>query len=252
VSRVIYGINPVLEAIRAAPESVERVFIAEGRRSWTIGEVIEALSSVDIPWEHLHRREVERLAGTEKHQGVAALVADFRYSSLEEILAAGGSRERDGKRLILILDGIQDPQNLGALIRSGNGAGVDGIIIPNRRAAEVTPAAVKASAGAAEVTRVAQVTNIVATIEKIKEENFWVAGIDGDAPADIYSADLSGELAIVIGSEGGGMRRLVRERCDSLLSIPMRGAVSSLNASVAGAVVLFEALRQRISSPHPA
>jgi 23S rRNA (guanosine2251-2'-O)-methyltransferase len=251
VSRIIYGINPVLEAIRASPDSVERVFIAEGRRSWAVGEVVEALSRVDIPWEHLHRREVERLTGTEKHQGVAARVADFNYSSLAKILAAAGHKDKEGKRLILVLDGIQDPQNLGALIRSGNGAGVDGIVIPKRRAAEVTPAAVKASAGAAEVTRVAQVTNIVTTIEKIKGENIWVAGIEGDSPDDIYSADLSGDLAIVIGSEGGGMRRLVRERCDTILSIPMRGAISSLNASVAGAVVLFEALRQRRILSHP-
>jgi 23S rRNA (guanosine2251-2'-O)-methyltransferase len=250
VSRIIYGINPVLEAIRAAPDSIERVFIAEGRRSWAVGEVVEALSRVDIPWEHLPRREVERLAGTEKHQGVAARVADFNYSSMTEILAAAGHKDKEGKRLILVLDGIQDPQNLGALIRSGNGAGVDGIVIPKRRAAEVTPAAVKASAGAAEVTRVAQVTNIATTIEQLQEENIWVAGIEGDSPDDIYSADLSGDLAIVIGSEGGGMRRLVRERCDTILSIPMRGAISSLNASVAGAVVLFEALRQRRRSPH--
>ncbi|MFQ5328429.1 MAG: 23S rRNA (guanosine(2251)-2'-O)-methyltransferase RlmB [Thermodesulfobacteriota bacterium] len=251
MSRIIYGINPVLEAIRAASDSIELVFIAEGRRSWVVGEVVEALDRASIPWEHLHRREVERLAGTEKHQGVAARIADFKYSSLEQTLAAGGSKEQDGKRLILILDGIQDPQNLGALIRSGNGAGVDGIIIPKRRAAEVTPVAVKASAGAAETTRVAQVTNIAATIKKIKEENIWVVGVEGDATNDIYSADLRGDLAIVIGSEGGGIRRLVRERCDELLSIPMGGSISSLNASVAGAVVLFEALRQRRSS-HPA
>ncbi len=250
MSRIIYGINPVLEAIRAAPDSVERVFIAEGRRSWAVGEVVEVLSKVDIPWEHLHRREVERLTGTEKHQGVAARMADFSYSSMTEILSVG-HKEKEEKRLILVLDGIQDPQNLGALIRSGNGAGVDGIVIPKRRAAEVTPAAVKASAGAAEVTRVAQVTNIATTIEKLKEENIWVAGIEGDAPDTIYSADLSGDLAIVIGSEGGGMRRLVRERCNTVLSIPMRGAISSLNASVAGAVVLFEALRQRRILPHP-
>ncbi|MFQ5586394.1 MAG: 23S rRNA (guanosine(2251)-2'-O)-methyltransferase RlmB [Thermodesulfobacteriota bacterium] len=250
MSRIIYGINPVLEAIRAAPDSVERVFIAEGRRGWAAGEVVEALSRVDIPWEHLHRREVERLTGTEKHQGVAALVADFHYSSLEEILAAGARRE--GKRLILVLDGIQDPQNLGALIRSGNGAGVDGVIIPKRRAAGVTPAAVKASAGAAEVTPVAQVTNIATTLERLEENGIWVVGIEADAPHDIYSADLSGDLAVVIGSEGGGMRRLVRERCDALLSIPLAGDVSSLNASVAGAVALFEAVRQRRTSPHPA
>jgi 23S rRNA (guanosine2251-2'-O)-methyltransferase len=178
-------------------------------------------------------------------------VADFSYSSLAEILAASDQKDKEGKRLILVLDGIQDPQNLGALIRSGNGAGVDGIVIPKRRAAEVTPAAVKASAGAAEVTRVAQVTNIATTIEQLQEENIWVAGIEGDSPDDIYSADLSGDLAIVIGSEGGGMRRLVRERCDTTLSIPMRGAISSLNASVAGAVVLFEALRQRRILSHP-
>jgi len=244
VSRVIYGIHPVLEAIKAAPDSIERAFIAEGRQGWAVGEVIEALSAADIPWEHVPRKEVAQFAGTEKHQGVVARVAEFSYSSLETLLAV----RREG-RLFLVLDGIQDPQNLGSLIRSGNGAGVDGVIIPKRRAAAVTPAVVKASAGAAEVTPVVQVTNIVTALERLKDEHIWVIGIEAASTVTIYDADLSGNLAVVIGSEGGGMRRLVRERCDSLLAIPMAGAISSLNASIAGAVTLFEVCRQRRASP---
>ncbi|MBI3753814.1 MAG: 23S rRNA (guanosine(2251)-2'-O)-methyltransferase RlmB, partial [Deltaproteobacteria bacterium] len=181
------------------------------------------------------------------HQGVVGILAEFKYADIEDILERWKSSE--AKAIILILDCIQDPQNLGSLIRTANAAGVHGVIIPKDRAAEVTPAVVKASAGAVEHTLVCRVTNIADTIDKLKDAGVWIIGIEADGKEDIYSFDMNNiDMAVVIGSEGKGIRRLVKERCDVCLSIPMKGGISSLNASVAGGIALFEVLRRRFQS----
>jgi 23S rRNA (guanosine2251-2'-O)-methyltransferase len=248
VSRIIYGINPVREALKANPGDIERVILAEGKLDVTIKEIIKAARVNDIRIEKLSSKGLERIAGTNKHQGIAAFMDEFGYFNLEDIIVAGKCSQE--KVLILILDGIQDPQNLGSLIRSANAAGVNGVVIPKKRAAAITPTVVKVSAGATELTPIARVTNIVNTIERLKENNIWVVGIEADSPQDIYCADLNRDLAIVIGSEGKGIRRLVKERCDICAFIPMAGGITSLNASIAGAVALFESLRQRKISSH--
>lgn len=248
MSRIIYGINPVREALKANPGDIERVILAEGRVDRNIEEIIRTARSNDIRVERLSRRGLERVAGTHKHQGIAAFMAEFGYSDLEDIITAG--RRSQEKVFILLLDGIQDPQNLGSLIRSANAAGVNGVIIPTKRATAITPTVVKTSAGATELTPISRVTNIVSTIERLKEDNIWVVGVEADSTENIYCVDLDRDIAIVIGSEGKGIRRLVKERCDICVSIPMAGRITSLNASVAGGVALFECLRQRKMSPH--
>lgn len=248
MSRIIYGINPVREVLRANPGDIEKVILADGKVDRNIEEIIRTVRTNDIKIERLSRRGLERFAGTHRHQGIVAFMVEFEYSDLEDIIAAG-RRSRENI-LILLLDGIQDPQNLGSLIRSANAAGVNGVIIPTKRATAITPTVVKASAGATELTPVARITNIVSAIERLKGDNILVVGIEADSPQDIYCVDLDRDIAIVIGSEGKGIRRLVKERCDVCASIPMAGRITSLNASVAGAVALFECLRQRKISSH--
>lgn len=187
---------------------------------------------------HVRQEHIEDLASSVIHQSVVAQVGSYPYSALEEVLAAPSP-------LILVLDGVTDPQNLGAVLRVADGAGASGVVIPKDRAAGVTPVAVKASAGASEHVRVARETNLRRALEKIKEAGIWVYAADGDAVPAYTDLDLSGPVAFVVGSEGKGIRRLVREGCDGAVSIPMHGAVSSLNVSVAAAVLLFESRRQR-------
>jgi 23S rRNA (guanosine2251-2'-O)-methyltransferase len=241
--RVVYGVNPVAEALRSSSDRVEKIMLGPERGGKAVFDIIKAAEEKNITIERAGAEELSRLAGTPKHQGVVAvLYGEFRYSDIEDLI--GVWKRSETPAFFLMLDSIQDPQNLGSLIRSANAAGVHGVIIPRDRACEVTPAAVKASAGATEHTPVAMVVNLVRAIERLKEEGVWVAGVEtgGD---DLYKSDLDRDLALVIGSEGKGIRRLVKEACDFVVTIPMAGKINSLNAAQAGAIAMFEAKRQR-------
>lgn len=241
--RIIYGINPVSEALKSHPEYFKDILITSGRTGHSAEKIKKLAEGHGIRCRIVEKNEIERLAKTPHHQGVVGILAEFQYADIEDILKRW--KTSGEKALIMILDCIQDPQNLGSLIRTANAAGAHGVIIPKDRAAEVTPAVVKASAGAIEHMLVSRVTNIADTILKLKETGLWIIGIEAGSKQDIYSFDTNSDIAIVVGSEGQGIRRLVKERCDVCLSIPMKGSVSSLNASVAGGIAIFEVLRKR-------
>lgn len=244
--RVVYGINPVAELLRTRPEGVKRLLLARGRSDRTVSEILKRAGDAGIWVERLTAEEITAASGTPNHQGAAALVrGGYPYSDLDGIIS--GWRKSGESALILLLDSIQDPQNLGTLIRSASAAGVHGVVIPTDRASEVTPAVVKASAGATEHTLIARETNLRGAIQRLKDEGVWVAGVEADAEKTIYGLDLRGDVAIVVGSEGKGLRRLIREECDFVASIPMAGKINSLNAAQAGTVAIFEARRQRSS-----
>lgn len=242
--RVVYGINPVTEAL-ASGEGIEKVVVSSSRSDKSINEILSSARSRGIRVEVSPPEELKRLVSTDKHQGaVAILKGAFRYREMEDLIEAW--KKSFDPAFFLILDSIQDPQNLGSLVRAADAAGVHGIIIPRDRASEVTPVVAKASAGATEHALIAREVNITRAIERLKVENVWVAGIEAGRGEVIYKADLNRDLAIVVGSEGKGIRRLVLEACDFLVSIPMAGKISSLNAAQAGAIALFEAQRQRM------
>lgn len=242
MKRIIYGVNPVKEALKGRSGEVEKILVAEKRGG--LEEILDAAEKRGIKVERLPRKRLDLAAETPTHQGVVAfLSAGYRYAGLDELIRAW---KRSGERaFFLVLDSIQDPQNMGSLVRTAHVAGAHGVIVPKDRSALVTPAVVKASAGATEHTPIARVTNIAKAIEELKDEGVWVLAVETGSEEDIFTADLKRDLAIVIGSEGKGIRRLVRERCDFSATIPMAGRVESLNAAVAGAVALFEARRQR-------
>jgi 23S rRNA (guanosine2251-2'-O)-methyltransferase len=228
----IYGVRPVIEAVRSRRREVFEVLDAVGN-----GEVAEAAAASGVTVKKVPRARVEDLARGGAHQGVAARVGPYPYSDLDEILAAPDP-------LILVLDGVTDPRNLGAVLRAADGAGASGVVIPKDRAVGVTAAAVKASAGASEHVPVARETNLRRAIDRMKAAGVWVYAAEvGGTP--YTGLDLAGPVALVLGSEGRGVRRLVREGCDGAVSIPMLGAVGSLNVSVAAAVLLYEARRRR-------
>jgi 23S rRNA (guanosine2251-2'-O)-methyltransferase len=229
----VYGIRPVVEALKSKRRKVREVLDSVGDN-----EIASEAAARRVPLKRVSRDQIEELARGGTHQGVVARVGPYPYSGLEEILTAPDP-------LVVVLDGVTDPRNLGAVLRAADGAGASGVVIPKDRAVGVTPAAVKASAGASEHVRVARETNIRRALEKMKEAGVWAYAAEGGAAQAYTSLDLSGPVAFVLGSEGRGVRRLVREACDGVVSIPMHGAVSSLNVSVAAAVLLFEARRQR-------
>ncbi len=240
--RIVYGTNPVLEALKAG--GVEKVIVASGKSNRAATGVIRAAKEASAVVARASAAELDRLAGTSAHQGVVAFISGgFAYRDIEELIAAW--KKSGEPALFLVLDSIQDPQNLGSLVRTACAAGVHGVVIPKDRASEVTPVVAKASAGATEHVMIAREVNIARAIERLKRENVWVAAIEAGCPGSIYSTDLAGDIAIVVGSEGRGIRRLVRESCDFCLSIPMAGRLNSLNAAQAGAVAMFEARRQR-------
>jgi 23S rRNA (guanosine2251-2'-O)-methyltransferase len=230
---IIYGLRPVVEALRSKRREVHEILDSVGDK-----EISSEAAARGVPVKHVPRDRVEELARGGVNQGVVARVGPYPYSGLEEILAVPDP-------LVVVLDGVTDPRNLGAVLRVADGAGVSGVVVPKDRAAGVTPAAVKASAGASEHVPVARETNLRRALEKMKEAGFWVYAAEGGTASAYTDLDLSGPIALVLGSEGRGVRRLVREGCDGAVSIPMRGVVSSLNVSVAAAVLLFEARRQR-------
>ncbi len=233
MKEIVYGIRPVIEALRSRRRQVFEVLDAVENR-----EVARVAAASGVPVKRVPRARIDELARGGAHQGVAVRAGPYPYSSLGEILATPNP-------LVVVLDSITDPRNLGAVLRVADGVGASGVVVPKDRAASVTPAAVKASAGASEHVPVVRETNLRRALDKIKEAGVWAYAAEGGAAPAYTDLDLSGPVAFVLGSEGRGIRRLVREECDGTVSIPMRGAVSSLNVSVAAAVLLFEARRQR-------
>lgn len=243
----IYGINSVAEALKARGRNFEWVGMAKERHDLRLQRLIEDCRKIGIPVRFLQRTELDRMAGNAAHQGVVAVTSAKQYNDLEDVIAA----KRGKYSLIVVLDGIEDPHNLGAILRTADAAGANGVVIPERRAAAVTGTVTKASAGASEHLPIAKVTNISRTIEDLKENNIWTVGLD-ERPTQTYDAiDYNMDCALVLGGEGKGLHDLVKRKCDFLVSIPMLGKVPSLNVSVAAAVVLYEIVRQRRAKPGP-
>lgn len=238
---LIYGINSVSEALKARGRSFEYVSIAKERHDLRLQRLIEECRKLGLPVRFVSRAELDRIAGNVAHQGVVAVTSAKQYSDLDDVIAA----KRGVYSLVLVLDGIEDPHNLGAIIRTADAAGVDGLIIPERRAAGVSGTVTKVSAGATAHVPIAKVTNIARTLQDLKEQNIWTVGLDERAPQTYDSLDFNMNCALVLGAEGKGVHELVRKKCDFLVSIPMLGKVSSLNVSVAAGVVLYEIMRQR-------
>lgn len=242
--RAVYGLNPVRELLRAGAEGLSELWLAEGgERQRAFAELARLGRQAGAKVRLAPRGRLDRLAGTPRHQGVVAVVADYRYRELRDLLEA--ARARGEPPLLVALDGIEDPQNLGAIVRSAHALGAHGVVIPRDRAAGVTPAAAKASAGAVEHCPVARVVNLARTVESLREDGLWAVAATADAERSLEEVDLSGPLLLVVGGEGEGIRPLVRRSCDQAARIPMGGRVGSLNASAAAAVCLYEALRQR-------
>jgi len=239
---IICGINPVKEALRGSRKIFE-LFVADGTADQRVGKLSELAGEKSIPVRRRSKADITRLAGTDHHQGVALRIESFSYAELDDILVSW--KEKGGDAIVVVLDGIMDPHNLGALIRSAASAGAECVIIPRDRAAGVTATAEKVAAGAAETIPIAQVTNIGVTLEQLKDAGFWIYGADEKSGTSLYQQKLTGNIALVIGGEGEGIRPLVRKKCDVIFSIPLAGGVGSLNASVAGGIAMFEAVRQR-------
>jgi len=242
---ILYGRQPVRETLRAGRRQVFKLLQAQGvKPTGVVRQILTLAEQAHIPIQTVDRRELGTLGGEVNHQGLAAEVSGYPYLDLAALLDL--SRQAGEPPFFLLLDHIQDPQNLGSLLRSADAAGAHGVVLPGRRAAGVTPAAVRASAGAAEHVPVALVANLVQAMERLKTEGIWLAGLEALPGAPMYTQiDLSGPLGLVVGSEGQGLARLVREQCDYLVRLPMHGQVESLNAAVAGSIALYEVRRQR-------
>ena len=242
---ILYGIHPVLEALASQRRTIHRIYLQPGFKSDRLARLASLAAESGIPIQTAGSSEIKKLAGTTGHQGVAARVDRYPLASVTDILAV--AQDRDRPHFLLLLDNILDPQNLGAIIRTALCVGVDGVIMPKDRSAPVTSAVARASAGALEHIRLSRVTNLVQTIKQCKKLGIWVMGLDNNAELSLYDGVMTGSIAIVLGGEQKGLRPLVKKNCDFLVSIPQHGAVDSLNASVAAAVTLYEALRQRTS-----
>jgi len=236
----IYGVLPVLEALKAGGRRIDRIVIAEGVRDSRLREVLEAARNARVAIRREPRVALDRLTHNANHQGVLAITSAASYADADDLLAGISPNT-----IFVLLDGIEDPQNLGAIIRTAECGGATAVIVPERRAAHVTEAVAKTSAGAVEHLPIARVTNLASFIEQLKRRNVWVVGVEASGQMPYTEFNYSGAIALVFGGEGQGLHRLVRERCDAVVSVPMRGKVTSLNVSVAVGVVLFEALRQR-------
>jgi len=246
---LLYGLHPVEEALRAGKRRFDHVLVARERHDDRLERLISQCRERGVRVRTESREQLTQMAQTTAHQGVVALVRPQEFLAIEDLYAPDPARASAARphpaRLVLALDGVEDPQNLGALLRVADGAGVDGVLITERRAAPLSAAALKASAGAAEHLRIARVVNLVRALEDLKRQNLWVVGLDERGATDYDRFDFTGDIALVLGREGAGLHDLVKRTCDHLLRIPMAGGVSSLNVSAAGAVVLYEAARQR-------
>ena len=243
---LIEGRNAVTEAIQAGAP-IDKLYLARGETDRTLGRIAARARKAGIVVVEADRRKLDAMSVTHSHQGVIAVAAAQAYATVDDILAA--ARERGEKPLVVVCDEISDPHNLGAIIRTAECAGAHGVIIPKRRSAGLTAVVAKTSAGAVSYMPVARVPNIPALLKELQQKGLWIFGAAAEGDVSLYQADLKGAAAIVIGSEGDGMSRLARENCDFLVSIPMRGRISSLNASAAAAILLYEALRQRMGQP---
>lgn len=240
---VIEGRNAVMEALRAGTV-IDKIYLAKGETDATLGHIASTARSKGIVVVDADRRKLDAMSRTHAHQGVVAMAAVREYASVEDILQA--ARDKNEPPLVVVCDELSDPHNLGAVIRTAECAGAHGIIIPKRRSAGLTAIVAKTSAGAVSHVPVARVPNLTALLKELKDEGLWIYGAAADGSTPLYQADLKGPAALVIGSEGDGMSRLVSETCDVLVRIPMRGKLNSLNASAAAAILLYEAVRQRL------
>ncbi len=239
---ILEGRNAVQEAIRSG-RTVDKVFIAAGDTDSNLARLATLAKQAGAVVTPVDRRRLDQMSLTHAHQGIIAQVAAHTYATLEDMLALAASRNEPP--LIVVCDELSDPHNLGAILRSAECAGAHGVVIPKRRSVGLSPVVAKASAGAVEYIPVARVTNLTAALKELQSKGLWVYGTAADGETQLYSADLQGPSVIVIGNEGAGMSRLVRQTCDVLVRVPMKGRVSSLNASATAAILLYEALRQR-------
>ena len=239
---LIEGRNAVIEALRAGT-AIDKIYLAKGETDKTLGHIASRAREAGVVVVEADRRKLDAMSRTHAHQGVIALAAVREYVSVESILQSAA--DKGETPLLVICDEISDPHNLGAIIRTANLAGAHGVIIPKHRAVGLTATVAKTSAGAVSYLPVARVANLTSVLKDLKKQGVWIFGTAAGASTNLYSADLKGPAAIVIGSEGDGMSRLVAENCDFLVSIPMKGHISSLNASAAAAILLYEAVRQR-------
>src|ERR1035437_6493254 len=240
---ILYGVHPVEEALKAGRRHFDHVIVARERQDARLEMLVAECRQAGVRVRQESREQLTQMAGTASHQGVVAVVHPQEFLTIEDLFEPSSSAS--GARLVLAIDGVEDPQNLGALLRVADGAGGDGVILTERRSAPLSPVAVKASAGAVEHLRIARVVNLVRALEDLKRRNLWIVGLDERGTSDYDQFDLTGDCVIVLGREGAGLHDLVRRTCDHLLRIPMSGGVSSLNVAAAGAVGLYEASRQR-------
>jgi len=243
---VLYGLHPVEEAIRAGIRQIDHVSVArerDARRDARFEAVLELCRVAGIRVSAEPKDALTRHVKTDQHQGIVAFLRERKFLALEDLLDAPA--RAGGAHFFLALDGVEDPHNLGALLRSADGAGIDGVVVPDRRSAPLSAVVAKSSAGASEHARIARVTNVTRSLEAMKKRNIWIVGLDERGTPDYMDFDFRQDCCLVLGSEGSGLHELVKRTCDHLLRIPMAGSVSSLNVSVAGAVVMYEAMRQR-------
>lgn len=240
---IVYGRNPVLEAFRAGREVRRLLFAAGLREEPRLKQLRELAARAAVEIEEVERQRLDDIAHSQAHQGVVAYVARRRYWELEELARA--AMAESGNPVLLMLDSVQDPQNLGSISRSAEAAGVGGLVLSHNRSPEVTPAVVKASAGAAEYLRYSRVANLAQSLDRLKGLGFWAVGLSGDSPTLYTTFDYRRPLVLVLGAEGEGLHQLLRKKCDAVVRIPMQGQVESLNVAVAGSILLYEVLRQR-------
>lgn len=259
---VLYGLHPVEEALRSGQRGLDHVIVARDRKDEKLERIIALCRGANVRVASESRDQLTKIAKTDQHQGVLAMVRERQYLAIEDLLPAGRKAgkakaavagasvsEEGAYKFFLALDGVEDPHNLGALLRTADAVGVDGVLIPERRSAPINATVAKTSAGASEHVKIAKVTNLVRSLEQMKKENVWVLGLDERGSPDYMDFDFRTDCVLVLGREGAGLHELVKKTCDHLLRIPMAGAVSSLNVSVAGAIVMYEAMRQRRSPP---
>ncbi len=245
---ILFGIHSVGEAVRVRPADLDHVTVLSGPPNPRVATLLDLCRAAKIRVSTASREELQRMSRSDNHGGAVAFLRERKALVIEDLLKPNGG----AKRFLLALDGVEDPHNLGALLRTADGAGVDGVLLPERRSAPITGAVAKASAGATEHVRVAKVTNLVRSLEDLKRQNIWIVGLDERGTMDYDEFDFNTDIALVLGREGAGLHDLTKRTCDFLLRVPMAGQVPSLNVSVAGAVVMYEAARQRRRAVKPA
>lgn len=241
-SEIIIGRNSVAEALKSG-RSINKLFVAKGQRQGSVKTLIGEARELGLVVQEVDSAKLDELAGNSRHQGIVAMVAPITYVEVEDILAAAAAQNEPP--FIVILDELEDPHNVGAILRSADAAGVHGVLLPKRRSCPISATVAKTSAGAVEYVPIARIGNITQTIKQLKAAGLWIVGADMDGAKEYYDTDLTGPVAVIIGSEGKGMGRLIKEQCDFIVRIPMRGQINSLNASVACSLLLYEILRQR-------